>query len=87
MLLGNPHQLFGDREDVGLLRLEIWRGSCPPFPAPCLVAAGGAGQDAGPHPKLWKTLARREVHTGHPLVKYAISGELLPPEKVKRCCN
>jgi hypothetical protein len=40
MLLGNRHQLFGDREDVGLLRLEIWRGSCPPFSA--LVATGGA---------------------------------------------
>ena len=76
-MLCDPHQLLGGREDVSLLCREVWRGSRSPLPAP--RAGGGAAKDAGPYPKVWKALTRREVRKGGPLVQDALSGELLSP--------
>ena len=67
MLFGNHRQLLGGGEDVSLLGSQVWGGGCLPFPAP--RAAGGAGQDAGTHPKVWKALTRRKVHQRGPLIE------------------
>ena len=70
---------------MGLLSRQVRGRGCLPFPSP--RAAGGAGQDAGTHPKVWKALTRRKVHQRGPLVEDISSRQLLLLLEVKRGRN
>jgi hypothetical protein len=75
VVLWDGYQLLGGREDVGLLRREVWRGSCPPLSTPGV--GGCATQHPGPHPEIWKALTSRQMHEGSPLLHNTLRGEFL----------